>query len=311
MSASLKESLDAVTVSDLVKTYRGPRKGSVRALSGVSLSVPKGSIFGLIGPNGAGKTTLVKCLLGLVRSTQGTCRIFGVDSKKPRSRLKVGYLPENPMPPGYLTPIKGLVQAAALAKAPDAGNKESIARLLEMVDLSEVAGRKIGTFSKGMRQRYGLACALINQPDLLILDEPTDGVDPVGRAAIRDILLAQRKRGATIFINSHLLAETERVCDAVAILSEGKVARSGSMAEVIGGASGFTVRLEAAKDAGPLPSKLAEAQGDDGLIRLSGLDLAAFNQLLDQARQAGYLVAGVVPMQRDLEQVLLSVVSKR
>ncbi|MFP2913479.1 ABC transporter ATP-binding protein, partial [Pyxidicoccus sp. 3LFB2] len=210
------------------KTYRRAfRKTGNDALKGMDLSVPEGSAFGLIGPNGAGKTTFIKSILGIVQPTAGTVQVLGGSPEDPRIRARIGYLPERLHLPGTWTPTAFLSTVTRLKglKADAPGNL----RLLERVGLGDAVGRKIGGYSKGMRQRLGLAAALVGSPSLLVLDEPTDGIDPMGRLEVRRILLDEVKRGTTLFLNSHLLAETERVCDRVAILADGRVVREGRL----------------------------------------------------------------------------------
>ena len=301
-----QSSINAIATRELVKVFRAPAGRSVRALDGVDLEVAAGSVFGLIGPNGAGKTTLVKCLLDLVIPTGGACKLMGRPSTRSESRRGVGYLPENPQHPPYLTPRELLAFSADLAGCPEAGRGEAAPRLLERVGLAEAVDRKIRGFSKGMRQRMGLACALLGGPDILILDEPTDGVDPVGRHEIREILLEENRRGATVFLNSHLLAETERICGTVAILSRGRVIRRGPVAEIGGEAVSHVVELVGADGCGPVPEVFKPVTGSPGTFRLASPDLESVNAAIDEARRAGYLVSSMNPERSDLERVLLS-----
>ena len=193
----------------------------------MDLSVPEGSAFGLIGPNGAGKTTFIKSILGIVQPSEGTVRVLGGSPEDPRIRARIGYLPERLHLPGSWAAPAFLATVARLKELkPDPASN---LRLLERVGLTDALGRKIGGYSKGMRQRLGLAAALLGNPALLILDEPTDGIDPMGRVEVRRILQEEVQRGTTLFLNSHLLAETERVCDRVAILADGRVLREGRL----------------------------------------------------------------------------------
>jgi ABC-2 type transport system ATP-binding protein len=224
----------ALSVSSLSKTYRTGflRRSGVQALDGVSLAVEEGAIFGLLGPNGAGKTTLVKSLLGLVHPTGGTARLFGQPAGTPAARQRIGFVPENHRFPGFFTATQTLHAYGRLADVPRAARAERIPALLDRLDLDGRGDSKVKTFSKGMLQRLGLAQALLNEPDLLFLDEPTGGVDPVGRRAIRDIVVELRDEGKTIFLNSHLLSEVEKVCTQIAILRDGSLVRRGSVEEL-------------------------------------------------------------------------------
>src|SRR5271170_817824 len=226
----------AIETQDLTKIFRARWSGrEVRAIDGVSLRVPRGTIFGLLGPNGAGKTTFVKTLLSVVRQTKGSALIFGRDASDPEARRPIGYLPENHRFPTYFTGAGMLDFYAYLSGVSAARRKKLIPEQLELVGLSQWGAMRIGKYSKGMLQRLGLAQALIHSPSILILDEPTDGVDPVGRRQIRDILEGCEQRGVTIFVNSHLLAEVETFCREVAILQKGKVALTGKMHDLTAG----------------------------------------------------------------------------
>lgn len=214
----------AVNALGLHKKYRGRS-----VVHNVDLQVPAGSALGLVGPNGAGKTTIIKMILGIVHPSQGQVQIFGVPCPQPRSRQNVGYLPERLLFPDNWTPIEHLQSIARLK----GGTSDPPESLLELVGLEPQAFHlRLKGFSKGMRQRVGLAAALVGRPKLLILDEPTDGIDPLGRIHIRELLAEQVKAGATVFLNSHLLAETERLCDRVAILAKGHLLASGTLAEL-------------------------------------------------------------------------------
>ena len=217
--------IEANGLSKVYSSRFGTRR--VRALDGVDLSVGPGEVFGLLGPNGAGKTTAVKILLGLTRATEGSARLFGIPVSDPESRRRVGYLPEGHRFPGYLTARQTLSIFGRMSGVDRATLKTRIPELLERVRLSDWLDVKVKKFSKGMTQRLGLASALVHDPEVLLLDEPTDGVDPVGRREIRDLLQQEAARGRAILLNSHLLSEIELTCDRVAVLRKGKVAEIG------------------------------------------------------------------------------------
>ncbi|HMO26784.1 MAG TPA: ABC transporter ATP-binding protein, partial [Tepidisphaeraceae bacterium] len=199
----------AIDLHDVRKTYRG----GVVALRGVSMHVLRGQIFGLLGPNGAGKSTLVKIMLSVVRPTHCTGTLLGKPVGDRHALARVGFLPESHRFPRYLTGRQILDFFGALSLVNRRDRRVRSSALLDLVGMTGAADRRIGTYSKGMAQRIGLAQAMMNDPDLLFLDEPTDGVDPVARRQIRDVLLALRRAGKTIFINSHLLSELELICD--------------------------------------------------------------------------------------------------
>jgi ABC-2 type transport system ATP-binding protein len=291
----------AIDVHDIEKRYRTwrNRKG-FRALDGVTLEVPRGVAFGLLGPNGAGKTTFIKVLLTVVRPQRGRVRVLGGDPEDPRIRARVGYLPERLDLPGHFTPVTLLSSVSRLKHVVPV--RDGILRLLDRVGLAGDAGRKIGGFSKGMKQRLGLAVALIGQPDLLVLDEPTDGVDPMGRIEIRNLLNLELARGCTVFLNSHLLAETERVCSRVGIIAAGRIVRQGSLTELCQAEGRWRVSFAPGADMDRLASAGFRGAGQEFVF--AGEDLLALNRALDAARAAGAVLAEVRPDEKDLEQVM-------
>jgi ABC-2 type transport system ATP-binding protein len=218
----------AIDLHAVTKIYAG----KVAALRDISMRVRRGEVFGLLGPNGAGKSTLVKIMMGIVRPTGATGTILDRPVGNKTTLQRVGYLPENHRFPRYLTGRQVLEFFAALSKVDRRTRKARSEKLLDRVGMGAWGGRKIGAYSKGMMQRIGIAQAMMNDPDLLVLDEPTDGVDPVGRREIRDVLLELKQQGKTVFINSHLLSELEMVCDRVAILVAGQIAKQGTLDEL-------------------------------------------------------------------------------
>ncbi len=299
----------AVETQDLAKTYAGlGGRRPKRALDGVSLSVPAGVAFGLIGPNGAGKTTFIKLLLAVVRPSAGEIRVLSGDPEDVRVRARVGYLPERLDLPAASTPIGFLASLARLKKVPAAS--AGISALIERVGLGGAAEQRIGGFSKGMRQRLGLAGALLGTPDLLILDEPTDGIDPLGRIEIRELLAGELARGATVFLNSHLLSETERLCGRVGILAGGRLLREGPLEELCRTEGRWLARFAPGAPAAALTAAgFVAPQGSlrsDGATdwQFDGTDLDALNAALDRARAAGARLADLRAAERDLEQVL-------
>src|SRR5260370_20573196 len=207
----------AVEVEGLRKVYRTSiLRGRLTALDGVDLSVPQGQMFGLLGPNGASKTTTVKILLGLTRATAGCARIAGLPVSDPESRRRVGYLPEGHKIPGYLTARQTLSIFGRMSGLDNATIRRRSIQLLEKLNIAQSMDLRVQKFAKGMTQRLGLATALIHSPNVLLLDEPTDGVDPVGRREIRDLLRDEAKNGTAVLVNSHLLSEIEMTCDRVA-----------------------------------------------------------------------------------------------
>jgi ABC-2 type transport system ATP-binding protein len=217
----------AVWCSGLRKRY-----GRRTAVDGVSLTVGRGEVVGLLGPNGAGKTSVIKMLMGLVRPDAGEVLLLGRSASDPRARARVGYLPELFRYQPWLTAVEVLNLHVRLAGAdvPPVQRRECLA----LVGLADRGADRVSGFSKGMQQRLGLAVALVARPDLVVLDEPTSALDPLGRADVRDLLLSLRDRGVAVLLNSHLIGEVERVCDRVVILDRGRIAASGTLAELLG-----------------------------------------------------------------------------
>ena len=225
----------AIDTTGLAKRY-----GSTIALAGLTMRVASGHVFGFLGPNGAGKTTAVKLLLGLARPTSGEGTVLGAPLGDRATRRRIGYLPELFRYQAWLTARDVLGLHASLAGLPSAGRGHAIDEALGIVGLSDRAGDRVGTFSKGMQQRLGLGVALLGRPDLVFLDEPTSALDPIGRQDVRAVIRELRDRGTAVFLNSHLLTEVERVCDEVAIVDHGRVVAAGTLDELLGAA---TVRV--------------------------------------------------------------------
>ncbi len=217
--------MPVIATDHLVKRF-----GNIQALAGVTLTVERGEIFGLLGQNGAGKTTLIKILLGVTKKTEGRALLLDQPAGAASARRRVGYLPEDHRFPDYHTGASLLDFYGALLGVPGRVRRRRIPEVLEVVGLKGRMHYKIRTYSKGMKQRLGIAQALMHEPDVIFLDEPTDGVDPVGRREIRDIMQSLKKEGKTIFLNSHLLSEVEQICDRVAILAKGELVREGDIA---------------------------------------------------------------------------------
>lgn len=224
----------AVAVEGLTKVFPVPfRKQSITAVRDLNLLVETGEVYGLLGPNGSGKSTTLKMILGLVSPTRGRTQIFGQDSSHVATRRSVGFLPENPYFYKFLTGAETLRFFGKLCGLRGAELKDRVQELLDLVDLTDARNRPLRTYSKGMLQRIGLAQALINEPALLVLDEPTAGVDPAGSRDIRNLIVDLKKRGVTVLLSSHLLEHVEEVCDRVGILAKGELVREGPLEELI------------------------------------------------------------------------------
>lgn len=215
----------------------------VESLHSCSLSVYQGETFGLLGPNGAGKTTLLKILLGTVRPTSGRGVLLGRPVGDRAVKQRIGYLPENPYLYDYLTAWEFLQFIAGLFEIPQSVQRRRIPQMLELVGLARSTARKkqLRTYSKGMLQRVGMAQALINDPELVFLDEPMSGLDPIGRYQMREIILSLKEQGKTIFFNSHVLGDVEQICDRIAILAQGELICTGSLEQLLGTADTYQV----------------------------------------------------------------------
>jgi ABC-2 type transport system ATP-binding protein len=240
----------AVQVKGLTKIFPIPfRRDRVVAVRDLDLRIEAGEVYGLLGPNGSGKSTTLKIILGLVSPTRGGTQIFGRDSRLVESREAVGFLPENPYFYKYLTGEETLRFFGKLCGVRGSRLKKRINELLALVGLSNARDRRLGTYSKGMLQRIGLAQALVNEPKLVVLDEPTAGVDPAGSREIRDLIVDFKRQGITVLLSSHLLAQAQEMCDRVGILANGALVREGRLDELIAIENQTELVLENASDA--------------------------------------------------------------
>ncbi len=301
----------AIDLTNVEKTYRG----RIRALRGVSMRVEKGEVFGLLGPNGAGKSTLVKILTTVVRPTRISGTLLGAPVGDKAALARVGYLPENPRFPEYLTGGQVLDLFAAMAKVGRADRKRRAAETLDLVGMTSWASTRIGRYSKGMRQRIGLAQALMNDPEIVFLDEPTDGVDPVGRREIREMLIRMRDEGRTVLLNSHLLSEAETVCGRVAIMVKGQVVRLGTLDDLTRHSRRYEIEASGALPAGDGWRTLIQqlnaevrAVGEDrdrSLIVAPTDEAAAVQPLLDALRASRATIRSVRPVRASLEELFI------
>jgi ABC-2 type transport system ATP-binding protein len=239
------EAVAAIELRGLVKDFSvGLRGVKLRAVDHLDLRVEPGQVYGLLGPNGSGKSTTIKMLLGLLEPTAGECRVFGVPGARVEARRNVGYLPEAPYFYRHLTGRELVRFYGRMCGVEKGALPARIDETLAVVGMSEAANRRVGTYSKGMLQRIGLAQALVHDPRLLILDEPTAGVDPVGSAAISELILKLKAQGKTVLITSHLLGQIEDICDRVAILDRGRLILEGAVQELIGRADRQALVIE-------------------------------------------------------------------
>ena len=286
--------------------------GAVTALAGLTMSVPRGEIFGFLGPNGAGKTTAVKLLLGLARPTAGEARVLGAPPDDLAMRRRIGYLPELFRYQDWLTGREVLELHCALAGVARARRRGAIDGTIELVGLTARCDDRVGTFSKGMQQRLGLAVALVADPDVIFLDEPTSALDPVGRRDVREVLRSLKTRGATVFLNSHMLSEVEQVCDRVAIVDYGRVVALGTLADLIGGPQRVRIGLEAdsAEFATAVTDFGAVEHADDLSIVISGVETNRIPDVVAALVAAGARIRSVAPESQTLEDRFLSLLQK-
>lgn len=233
-----------IQTENLTKSYSSWfRKAARPALNQLTISIPRGCIFGFLGPNGAGKTTTIKILMGLIRPTGGTAVVLGKPYDDVESKNRIGFLPDSPAFTPSLSAVEFLDVCARLLKIPSAQRKQRVEEVLEIVRMTPHAKSKIGTFSRGMLQRVGIAQAILNKPDLLILDEPLLGLDPYGRQEFKEIILGQKNNfNASVFFSSHILSDVEEICDSISILNKGHLLCAGPLSSLLsGGGDGVTV----------------------------------------------------------------------
>lgn len=302
-----------IEVNDLTKIYHGSfRRNNVTALKNLNLSVEPGVIYGLLGPNGAGKTTLVKILLGITFVTSGSCKMLGKEISDYKIKKYVGYLPENHRFPGYLSANDVMKYFAALSGYENKNLKKKIDELLELVGMEKWKKVKTKKFSKGMMQRLGLAQSMLNDPKIIFLDEPTDGVDPVGRKEIRDILSNLKSQGKTIFLNSHLLSEVEIISDRVAILNKGELIREGTVEELTTTKETYKIVLENNLDVQYINNNFKEynitVSKDCEYSAMVG-NVDNLNILIDRLRQGGHKIRSITPQKNSLEDMFISLIN--
>lgn len=309
--------MDAIVIDRLTKTYfpKWPWEKPVTVLSDISLSVSRGEIFGFLGHNGAGKTTTMKVLLGLLRATSGHVELLGSSVEHVATRARIGYLPESPYFYDYLTAEEFLCFYGKLAGLDRETAQKRIPQLLERVSLTEARHRQLRKFSKGMLQRVGLAQALIHDPELVILDEPMSGLDPIGRKEVRDLILSLRDQGKTVFFSTHIISDVEMVCDRVGIVSKGKIRSVGRIEDLVNGHVAQTVEVVCDGVIGDnLPDIKAMAtrilqRGDRCLMMLPGQD--HLERVLAVLRNAGGKLVSVIPHKESLEDIFLEQTSEK
>ncbi|MDA3843536.1 MAG: ABC transporter ATP-binding protein [Candidatus Kapabacteria bacterium] len=305
----------AVETENISKIYKGAfGNKQIHALSDMSLSVEQGSFFGLLGPNGAGKTTIIKILLGITNPSGGSAKVLGQDISNYKLKKKVGFLPENHRFPPYLTGEQVLKFFGGFSDMSQPELKKRIDYLLDLTKMNDRRKYKVKTYSKGMMQRIGLAQAMVNDPDLIFLDEPTDGVDPIGRKEIRDMLLNLKDQGKTIFLNSHLLSEVELVADRVAIIDKGKIIKEGTVKELTETEKEYKITFAGHISDSFCNSELTSQRIDNihtDYFTLKAEDDDRLNAVIDAMRSEGLLIQGIVPIKTSLEDSFIRLINTK
>ncbi|TLY39817.1 MAG: ABC transporter ATP-binding protein [Nitrospirae bacterium] len=309
--------MDVILIDGLTKSFPSgwPGLPPVTALDGLSLSVHRGEIYGFLGPNGSGKTTTLKILMGLVRSTSGKAEVLGKPAGDVQARRQIGFLPEGPYFYDYLTAEEFLAFYGRLAGLERAELGRRIDHMLEVVGLNEARTRQLRKFSKGMLQRIGLAQALIHDPELVILDEPMSGLDPIGRKQVRDLILGLRDQGKTVFFSTHIIPDVEMICDRVGIVMKGRVMAAGRVDELVRHEHTQSVEIvcEGIK-VDELPAIKAAAtrvlqRGQQCLVALPGPDRQ--EEILAEIRAHGGRLVSVTPQKGSLEELFFAQESPR
>ena len=286
--------MNALEISRLFKTFTGKKLAKVAALQDLSLEIPRGEVFGFLGPNGAGKSTTIKILMGLLRPTSGSVSIFGKPAQDAQSRLRVGFLPENPAFYDFLTAREYLKFVGRTFSMTDEAVKSTSAELLELLDLAKAADRPMRGYSKGMIQRLGLAQAMLHDPDLYILDEPMSGLDPVGRALVKEIIKDLKNRGKTVFFSTHITADIEVVCDRVGIVSGGRLRTVDSVANILqSGVEGYLLQVNRA-----------------GAVEELLVEKTDLQQTLAELVATGAVIERIEPKRKDMEAFFLDILAK-
>ncbi|MCH2144774.1 MAG: ABC transporter ATP-binding protein [Phycisphaerales bacterium] len=297
----------AIDLSHVSKIYRG----GIHALRDIDIQVHPGEIYGLLGPNGAGKSTLVKIMMTVVRPTHATGSLLGEPLGRKATLARVGYLPEHHRFPLWLTGRQAIEFSGAMSGVRRVLRRRRTSELLEKMRMTEWEKVRIGSYSKGMQQRIGLAAALVNDPRLVLLDEPTDGVDPVGRREIRDILVEMREEGRSVLVNSHILSELEMVCDRVGILVKGSVAMQGTMDELTASSQRYEIIIKGGPPEWIGEHGLAAKAVDGGLTKLvmPTTDPESIQPVLDRLRASSCTIHALQPIRESLEDLFLRAVT--
>jgi ABC-2 type transport system ATP-binding protein len=287
--------MNAIEISNLSKIYKGKRGKVVEALSDISLAIVQGEVFGFLGPNGAGKSTTIKTLMGQIRPTQGSAALFGIPVSDPAARKKVGYLPENPAFYDFLTATEYLRFVGKAFGMPLHSIEKGSERLLSLLELKDAANRPMRGYSKGMIQRLGLAQAMLHDPDLYILDEPMSGLDPLGRALVKDIIKDLRSCGKTVFFSTHITSDIEVVCDKVGFIVKGQLRKVDNVKNILHqGILGYVIQIN----------------DNTGATQEIEVDKEGMERFLTEGISAGTFVERIEPKRKDLEAFFLDIVAQ-
>ncbi len=295
-----------VRIDNLSKTYRGKKRRRVAALCNLSLEISEGEIFGFLGPNGAGKSTTIKTLLGLIQPDGGVVELFGVPVVQASSRKRIGYLPENP---SFYDTLNAREYLALVGHVHGLSARQvaiEVDRVLELLDLTLAAKRQIRSYSKGMVQRLGLAQALLHDPDLYVLDEPMSGLDPLGRALVKEIMVDLKKRGKTVFFSTHVTADVEAVCDRVGVIVSGRLRTVNSVEDIVqGGLKGYHVHCRGDMQA-VAACQTVRVKADETIVYVPKASLADF---MAEVSSHDVDIRFMEPVRKDLEAFFLDIVA--
>lgn len=298
----------AVSINNLTKVYKGRKGLKVEALKGITLDIMPGEVFGFLGPNGAGKSTTIKVLLGLIRASTGEAAIGGTPVADPAARRSIGYLPENPALYDSLTGeeyLKFVGQTFGMTETELPGEVD---RVLSLLDLKDARKRPIRSYSKGMVQRLGLAQTMVHNPDVYILDEPMSGLDPIGRAQVKEIIRGLKRAGKTVFFSTHITGDVEAVCDRLGVIVSGKIEALDTVENILrSGVEGYEVRLEGVPD-----------MHEEGIVNIMSeagrsawyVPAAKFNTFMQRVGEQAVQVADIETKRRDIESFFLDIVGK-
>lgn len=300
--------MNAIEITGLYKQFTGKRMTKVDALKGLDLTIEAGEVFGFLGPNGAGKSTTIKLVMGLLRPTSGTAQIMGMDASLAESRRSVGYLPENPAFYDYLSAEEYIAFVGSQFRMDSTLLKNRSEEVLQRLDLWEARKRPMRGYSKGMVQRVGLAQALVHDPDVYILDEPMSGLDPIGRAMVKDIILDLKKRGKCVFFSTHITDDVEKVCDRVGVIVKGSLVALDRVENILrSGVEGYIVHLQI-PETGSLSFAGVTALRSTNSVSEYYVPCVSFNAFMGEVNSTGSSVILVETKRRDLEDFFLTLV---